>query len=118
MPGKLWFPILVALALGCAGYAYAADISGVPRIVDGDTLAIGETKIRLEGIDASEADQICLSAASERWTCGLTARDQFVGHVGDRTIDCSPTGTDRYGRTLAVFGAGDEDLNAWMVREG
>jgi endonuclease YncB( thermonuclease family) len=29
----------------------AADlISGVPHIVDGDTVAIGDTKIRLEGI--------------------------------------------------------------------
>jgi endonuclease YncB( thermonuclease family) len=36
--------------------AQAADLSGVPRIVDGDTLAIGATKVRLEGIDAPETD--------------------------------------------------------------
>jgi endonuclease YncB( thermonuclease family) len=30
--------------------AQAADLSGVRRIVDGDTLAIGATKVRLEGI--------------------------------------------------------------------
>jgi endonuclease YncB( thermonuclease family) len=40
--------------------AQAADLSGVPRIVDGDTLAIGATKVRLEGIDAPETDQVCL----------------------------------------------------------
>src|SRR5665213_1871030 len=30
--------------------AFGADFIGVPRIVDGDTLAIGSTKIRLEAI--------------------------------------------------------------------
>ena len=34
------------------GPALSAEISGVPRISDGDTLAIGKRKIRLEGIDA------------------------------------------------------------------
>jgi endonuclease YncB( thermonuclease family) len=41
--------------------ARAAEIiSGVPRIVDGDTVQIGSTKIRLSGIDAPETDQLCL----------------------------------------------------------
>lgn len=40
----------------------AATISGVPRVVDGDTVVIRETKVRLEGIDAPETDQICLNA--------------------------------------------------------
>ena len=31
--------------------ASAADISGIPRIIDGDTIAVGDAKIRLEGID-------------------------------------------------------------------
>lgn len=34
--------------------ALAADISGVPHIVDGDTLHLNGTKIRLYGIDAHE----------------------------------------------------------------
>ena len=61
--------------LVCA-LAQAADLLGVPRVVDGDTLAIGATKVRLEGIDAPETDQICLSAIGNRWTCGINARDQ------------------------------------------
>lgn len=41
--------LLIALVTA----APAADvISGVPYIVDGDTLSIGNLKIRLEGIDA------------------------------------------------------------------
>ena len=49
----LFWHILIALFF--LGHAHASEpISGVARIVDGDTLAIGETKIRLEGIDAPE----------------------------------------------------------------
>jgi endonuclease YncB( thermonuclease family) len=57
--------------------AEAADISGLPRVVDGDTLVIGATKIRLEGIDAPETDQICLNLKGGHWTCGIEARDRL-----------------------------------------
>jgi endonuclease YncB( thermonuclease family) len=43
-----------------SGAIGAEVISGEPRIVDGDTVQIGQTKIRFAGIDAPETDQICL----------------------------------------------------------
>ena len=36
-----------------------ADVTGKPRIVDGDTIHIGKTKIRFHGIDAPESKQKC-----------------------------------------------------------
>ena len=45
----LLLPISVAMA----------DITGKPRVVDGDTIHIGKTKIRLHGIDAPEMKQEC-----------------------------------------------------------
>jgi hypothetical protein len=49
--------------------APAADLlSGVPHIVDGDTIAIGDTKICLEGIDAPETDHLCLDEHAAKWT--------------------------------------------------
>jgi hypothetical protein len=58
--------------------AIAANFKGVPRIVDGDTLAIGSMKFRLDGIDAPETDQVCLNANGIHWTCGhhLNARSR------------------------------------------
>jgi endonuclease YncB( thermonuclease family) len=113
----LWRGTAIAIAL--VGIAYGAEtISGAARIVDGDTLAIGETKIRLEGIDAPETDQVCLDAKAVTWSCGVVARDRLVEHVAGRPLGCKPSGTDRYGRTLAVCSVAGEDLNAWMVREG
>jgi endonuclease YncB( thermonuclease family) len=98
--------------------ALAADFSGVPRIVDGDTLAIGAIKVRLEGIDAPETDQVCLNASGERWTCGIEARDQLLAHVASREIKCSSSGIDAYQRTLGTCYLADEDLNGWLVQEG
>lgn len=39
--------------------AGAVEVSGLARIIDGDTLVISETIIRLHGIDAAETGQRC-----------------------------------------------------------
>ena len=98
--------------------AQAADLSGVPKVVDGDTLAIRATKVRLEGIDAPETDQICLNANGVRWTCGIDARDKLAAHIAGQAISCSSSGTDAYRRTLAQCSLAGEDLNGWMVQQG
>jgi endonuclease YncB( thermonuclease family) len=110
--------LLVLIMLAGATAAHAADVTGSPRVVDGDTLVIGDTRIRLEGIDAPETDQVCLDAKGERWTCGITARNRLASHISAREVSCTDKGHDRYGRTLAVCSASGEDLNAWMVAGG
>ena len=97
---------------------FAEAISGIPRIVDGDTIAIGERKIRLEGIDAPESDQVCLDAGAALWACGNEVTKQLSDHVADRSLVCTWTGQDAYHRGLAICHLGAEDLNAWMVRQG
>jgi endonuclease YncB( thermonuclease family) len=111
--------IIIAL-VSCLAFsiAQAADLLGVPRIVDGDTLAIGATKIRLEGIDAPETDQVCLNANGVRWTCGIDARDKLAAHIAGREINCTSNGTDVYRRTLAICYLAGEDLNGWLVQQG
>lgn len=110
----------VAILVGLLAIAaQAADkISGIPHIVDGDTIVVGTTKIRLASIDAPETDQVCLDAEQKRWACGIEARDRLAGHIGSRSIDCAPSGSDVYGRILAVCTVAGEDLNAWMVHQG
>ena len=46
--------------------AQAADISGVPKIREGDQITIGTSRIRLGGIDAPSVDQLCLDTKGER----------------------------------------------------
>ena len=112
------FMAILLLAFFSSRALAAEVISGVPRIVDGDTLVIGTTKIRLASIDAPESDQVCLNGNRKRWTCGIEARDHLAAYIGNRPIDCSPTGLDAYGRTLATCTLAGENLNAWMVRQG
>ena len=114
---KMRVAALTALMLMGAA-AQAADLTGLPRIVDGDTLAIEATKVRLEGIDAPETDQYCINATGVRWACGIEARDKLVAHVAGREIACTSSGIDAYKRTLATCRLNGEDLNGWMVQEG
>jgi endonuclease YncB( thermonuclease family) len=104
-------------ALACS-LAQAAELSGVPRVVDGDTLAIGAMKVRLEGIDAPETDQVCLNATGSRWTCGIEARDQLASHIAGRGITCVSNGTDVYHRILGTCSLAGDNLNNWMVQQG
>src|ERR1039458_9182242 len=113
----IFFKIGSVIFLACS-VAHGADLTGIPRIVDGDTLAIGATKVRLEGIDAPETDQVCLNANGVYWTCGIDARDQLAAHIAGKGIECTSHGTDAYRRTLATCYLAGEDLNGWLVKQG
>jgi len=81
--------------------ALGSEILGIPRIVDGDTVQIGTAKIRLEGIDSPETDQLCLDGQGKRWTCGIEARDRLTNAKGRRQgLDVPTNSVDRYGRAL------------------
>jgi endonuclease YncB( thermonuclease family) len=98
--------------------AQAADVVGVPRIRDGDQIAINSTRIRLAGIDAPALDQLCLNATGERWSCGVAAHDALVKHVGDKSWTCHVTRTDRFGRSVAKCEVEGEDIQKWLVANG
>ena len=70
-----------ALLLMLPTIAQAADITGVPKIREGDQITIGNSRIRLGGIDAPSVDQLCLNNSGERWTCGAAARDALIKHA-------------------------------------
>jgi endonuclease YncB( thermonuclease family) len=117
--GTLRLGIAALSALCFLPAAEAADmISGVPRIVDGDTVQIGETKIRFAGIDAPETDQVCLDSKGAKWACGVAARDHLVAYSAGREWDCDLVGTDKYGRSLGKCFVEGDDVSAWMVRSG
>jgi endonuclease YncB( thermonuclease family) len=112
-----WIALAAAAAI-MASTAFAAEVTGVPRIVDGDTVEIGRVKIRLSGIDAPETDQICLDAKREKWACGIAARDELIRHSNGQIWECTTTGSDQYGRSLANCYIDGDDVSAWMVRSG
>ena len=106
-------PLLMTPAI-----AHAADLKGKPRIIDGDTIEIGGTKIRLHGIDAPEAKQTCQKADGSQYRCGEMATFALAEIIETHWITCKGETTDRYKRRIAVCYAGPYDINAEMVRRG
>jgi endonuclease YncB( thermonuclease family) len=98
--------------------AQAADITGVPKIHDGDQVVIGSARIRLRGIDAPSVDQLCLNHAGERWTCGVAARDELIHHTDKKSWTCHVDRTDRRGRNVAKCEVDGEDIQKWLVASG
>ena len=90
-------------------------LRGRADAVDGDTLRMGDARIRLWGIDAPEKDQTCRAEGLE-WACGLLATAALRSRATD--LSCRGKERDRYGRVLAVCFEGGTDVNAWLVAEG
>jgi endonuclease YncB( thermonuclease family) len=115
---KFLLAIPLLLTLLPPAIAAAADITGVPKIREGDQIQIGNSKIRLGGIDAPSVDQLCLNNAGERWTCGAAARDELIKHVGNKSWTCHVAQTDRRGRQVSRCEVDGEDIQKWMVKSG
>src|SRR6516164_4128565 len=110
--------LVLEVAFCSAGRAAGAKISGVPRVVDGDTIRLGETRIRLHGIDAPESDQLCNSRGGGTWACGKEATRALSDMLVSGEVTCEPITLDRYGRTVARCFLGSADIQADMVRRG
>ncbi|WP_311274074.1 thermonuclease family protein [Methylobacterium sp. WCS2018Hpa-22] len=108
----------LAFVLAIAPAAAAEPVTGRASVIDGDTLDIGSTRIRLHGIDAPESAQLCRDKAGKPFRCGQAAALALADRIGTTPVSCLPRDTDKYGRTVAVCRKGVEDLNGWLVAQG
>lgn len=82
---------------------------GPARIVDGDTIVVRKTQIRLFGIDAPELNH----------PYGQKAKWALVSLCKGHEVRAEVTEQDDYGRTVAKCSLADgRDLSAEMVRAG
>lgn len=105
---------LVLLAALLGTFAKASET----RVIDGDTLEVGSTKVRLFGIDAPEYGQKCSKRKSGVWPCGKEATQFLVELIGDQQVTCVSKGIDNYDRQIGVCSVGDLEINASMVSSG
>ncbi|MFO0990282.1 MAG: thermonuclease family protein [Alphaproteobacteria bacterium] len=94
-----------------------ASLGGSARVIDGDSLMVAGSEIRLFGIDAPELRQTC-TRAGRTWSCGAEAAQALRRMVAGRELVCHPRERDRYDRTIATCRAGELDVSAAMVRGG
>ena len=118
-PLDLTLAVLILAGLLAVGemLGRSEELSGPAYTVDGDTLDIGGTHVRLAGIDAPELKQQCLRRGRP-WPCGDAARRALEAAIGGRKVTCVSRERDVYGRPVARCRAGTLDLSDHMVREG
>ena len=86
-------------------------------VIDGDTIRLGDVKIRFSGIDAPEINQTCV-ASEGKVACGKISRDLLIEKVTNNKISCTDEGKDFYGRVLGECFVKGESLSSYLVREG
>ena len=91
--------------------------SGKAFIIDGDTLKINGTKIRLIGVDAPEISQKCKTHGHIE-NCGEIVKLRLVQATSNEITTCYSHGRDFYGRVLAECYINDININKWLLREG
>lgn len=112
-------PLILMLGLGlCAGTLHAAEpIVGRAFVIDGDTLDIHGTRIRIFGVDAVESSQQCVKGG-QRYPCGRMASNELAEWIGQRTVHCTPTGGVTYNRIVARCTVGGEDIGQHQILAG
>lgn len=103
-----------------APFAFAgqAEVSGVIRVIDGDTFDVGQTRVRLHGIDAPEAAQTCTGDDGLDWPCGAWVSDQVRAGFQGAQARCEAVDVDRYGRVVARCFVGTKDVGRQLVQNG
>ena len=112
------FRLCSILLLFCLAGPAAADVTGRVRVIDGDTIQVGDTRVRLHGVDAPEMGQPCQTDSGQTWDCGQWASDGVEALFGGRRAVCVPIELDRYGRTEAKCTVRGRDMGEVIVAEG
>jgi endonuclease YncB( thermonuclease family) len=90
--------------------------NGTWRIIDGDTFAVGEDKIRIADIDTPEVNGRCPQETA--LAARATARMEALLAEGPFELQRAGRDQDRYGRKLRVVTRGGRSLGDVLVAEG
>ena len=120
---------IIIIFLVMLSNSIAEEISGIPKVIDGDTIHINNYKFRLEGIDAPEMRQQCKKESFKissligftfykDYSCGRVSKEKLITKINTSEIKCISSSKDRYKRYIATCFKGKINLNQWMVRNG
>ncbi len=100
--------LIMLLIIACT-----AELEGpykVHYVIDGDTIAINDFKVRLSGIDAPEKDECYYKEAKEELT-KLIANQTIY-------LEKDKTNIDKYNRLLRYVHLNEANINLHLVQEG
>lgn len=107
----------IALIL-CLTSPALADVEGRVRVIDGDTLDVSGTRVRLHGIDAPETEQTCEDAQGRVWPCGAFVSEEVARRYQSARARCEEVEQDRYGRSVAKCYVDGRDIGEALVSDG
>lgn len=97
---------------------HASDLTGKPRIIDGDTIEVAGQRTRLYGIDAPEMKQTCRTQSGKEQKCGVLSKQFLSDLLRNLEVTCKGKEKDHYGRLIAVCFIDWMDINEQIVMEG
>jgi endonuclease YncB( thermonuclease family) len=113
-------PVLPAMALALLlnTAAHGADLTGPAQAVDGGSLEIAGTTVRLYGVQAPSRGQDC-TRGGQAYDCAQEAGWALADRLGRHWVRCIVRAQDSSGRVVATCYIGaDLDVNAHMVESG
>jgi endonuclease YncB( thermonuclease family) len=115
------FAAFVFALVACgAGFAFSEPSGGSPNTItgtaiaiDGDTITLGEHKVRLNGYDTPERDSMC--GSTDVYAAASKALADFIA---DQTVTCELNGDKSYDRVIGTCSARGTDFGTFMVESG
>ena len=96
------------------GMAAAAQAA----VVDGQTLRLNDTVVRLQGVSAPARGVTCLAPDNSRFDCGAAASAALAQLVRGRAVNCRLYGRDAAGFVQGLCDAAGRDINRALVATG
>jgi endonuclease YncB( thermonuclease family) len=129
--GALWCVLFSFAGISLVGLGLPANLFGSApheqdwaataqsvRVLDGDTLLLGERTLRLTGLLSPQRGQTCHTPGGVGFDCGATAAQALAQLVQGRDLSCHVKGRDRFGRPMGTCQAGETGVNAALVSAG
>lgn len=117
-------PLVIALGLPSnlfgsapADRQWQADAPDI-RIVDGETLTLGDRVVRLSGMAAPMRGEQCRRPDGAPFDCGGAAAAALTRLTAGRAISCRIVGRDGFGRGIGQCEANGTDLARTLVGDG
>lgn len=99
----------------------AGQVTAGPQqvaVVDGGTLRLADTVVRLQGVTAPSRGRLCPDGLGGGYDCGAAASAALASLVHDRRVDCRLDGHDRSGLPQGMCEAAGTDLGQALVATG
>jgi endonuclease YncB( thermonuclease family) len=96
---------------------HAESWIGRAHVVDGDTIRMGDVRLKLIDIDAFESSQTC-TRDGQSYPCGFEATLQLEDLIHGQSVRCEGSRRDQYRRPLVHCFLDGVDLGGAMVARG